>query len=163
MRTITTIDRNFEGVTLENNYYVYNDDLNIEGDAAIFENIVIKGNLVVNGKLDCHENLEVFGEINVSGDFIAAAVIADYISVGGDLVAADVTAYGTIEIEGNAEINNIISFNLAIGGNIKAAGTIRTEVFASIEGNLTAENMVGGFFQIGRKVNVSRIYAPLSF
>lgn len=147
MRTITTIDKNFEGVTLENNYYVYNDDLNIKGDAAIYEDIAIKGNLVVDGNLTCHKNLQVFGKIYVIGDFIAADVTAENISVGGDLVAAgDVVSY----------------FTVAIGGNATIAGTIRT-CSAVVEGNLTAENLVGGWFDIVGDINVSgKIYASLA-
>lgn len=145
MKKTTTIDRNFEGLTLENNYYVYNDDLNIEGDAAIFENIVIKGNLVVNGKLECRENLEVFGGIYVSGDFIAADVIANNISVAGDLIAS----------------GDVIAYYNTINGNATIAGAIRT-MLCAVGGNLTAENLVGGLFAIYGKLNVSgKIYASL--
>ena len=107
MKRISVDDVQYE--RFQGGRFIHYGSLVVEDDLTIDVNLVIDGDLIVAGDLEAR-NLYVTGRVEVGGDFVAADVTADSIKVGG-----------------NINVENLIlqSNTLRIGGDFKVAGAAR--------------------------------------
>ncbi len=112
----TTIDKNFAGLELKDGVYHYSGDLKIDGNASIYENLIIDGDLtatgnvsadkvIVNGNVSINENLDVelfcvLGDITVKGDIRTRRTSLCY----GDLKAYNLVRDDFLYVGGNINI-----------------------------------------------------------
>mgnify|MGYP001409949218 CR=1 FL=1 len=127
MKNEIKISKSFEGLQLKDGVYHYSGDLKIDGNASIYEHLIIDGDVVVAGNLTCHKDLKVLGSIFVYGDLTAAGnVSADKVIVNGD-----------VSINENLDVELF-----CVLGNITVDGNMKTRRVSSCYGSLKTYNLV---------------------
>ena len=149
MKTTTTINKNFKGLTVINGCHYYSGNLVVDGDCCVDVDVVIDGDLVIDGNLTCNKDIKVLGSILVHGNLTAGNIIANEVTINGDVL-----------------INESLDVELfCVRGNITVNGNLKTRRMSSCYGNLKAYNLVADSrIYCGGNINVSgKIYAPFAF
>ncbi len=132
METIVSQFRT-EGLSFINGRHHYYGDLVIEGDGAIWDNIVVHGDLIVEGNLTTRENIIVKGKIVCGGDFTA----------GHNVIASSIKTAGRFGCYANVRIKSSLEAGwFWVDGNLHA-GDVSAKETSTVHGWMKASTVDG--------------------
>ncbi len=139
-----------------------NGDLHAGGNVEILTGAVVRGNVYANGAVTVEDGTVEDGSIYAQDDVLVKnGKVADMIRSNGT-VALDQGEAGSIECDGDVQVNGAVTLGIRTNGNCDVQGSVGEAIEAG--GNVTLKNMtLMGDVSAGGTLEAEGIDASVSF